>query len=776
MTQCENPFIKVVWRDVPENFSKEKIKRVKTYFQTKYKSNNIKIVPESIINYDDTTLKSVDLSEKLTDENHQKKLMKEFIKENNIDVKWELIERLDKKVNESLKNDNIIANDYNNWKIKKIEFSNFLSFGDNNVIDFEKFEGITVVESNPENFGGKTTSTVDLLMFLFFGTTTKTKTNIEIFNLYRDKDEVEVKGTITIDNEDYIIERKITRKKSKNGDYNVTNSLDFMKIESDGNIVNLKGEQRKETEKFIVSSIGTEEDFLSTILTTGNNLEDLIESKPTARGQLLSKFLGLETFKLKEDTAKKMFSEWSKKLVSNTNDVIELKNEIESSKEIIEKSKHDIDESNKKIVILESEIEKSESIRESLYLKRHNDIDEELIKINLESIEKELNLAIQKKNETVDNFNKVIVEEPKEYYSEDKHSEIQKSINDLLVEKETSKKQIDILIRNIKQLEEGEFCPTCKRKLDDVDHSDEIKKMKKELETLQKANFDKLLLKLKEDLDNILKIKSLYDIYEKNKLIKAKYEIEIEQKDIDIENKKSKIDKYNNNKQKLEINKKIDEELIKLKSKIETLRSDLKIENFNIDTKNNLITTSTNKIEQNNQLIKTINSEQEFVNAFKVYFTIFGKNGISKVIMRNMIPLLNIELYKLLNDSCYFNLELNINDKNEIEFLMIDNETRLVKLLNTGSGYEKTISSLALRSVLTKISSLPKPNIVVMDEVFGKVANNNLELVGEFFKKIKNYFEHIFVISHNELIRNWSDRIIMIKKENHVSSIEYVSN
>jgi len=118
---------------------------------------------------------------------------------------------------------------------------------------------------------------------------------------------------------------------------------------------------------------------------------------------------------------------------------------------------------------------------------------------------------------------------------------------------------------------------------------------------------------------------------------------------------------------------------------------------------------------------------------------------------------------------------MNINDKNELEFLMIDNESRVVKPLKSGSGYEKTIAALALRGVLTKISSLPKPNIVVMDEVFGKVADENLELIGEFFKKIKMYFEHIFVISHNPLIRNWSDNIVMINKDENISSIEYIT-
>jgi DNA repair exonuclease SbcCD ATPase subunit len=158
-----------------------------------------------------------------------------------------------------------------------------------------------------------------------------------------------------------------------------------------------------------------------------------------------------------------------------------------------------------------------------------------------------------------------------------------------------------------------------------------------------------------------------------------------------------------------------------------------------------------------------------------VYLTVFGKNGISKVVLKNMIPLINQELYRLLVDSCHFILELNINEKNEVEFVMIDTETRVVKPLNSGSGYERTISSLALRSVLTKISSLPKPNIVVMDEVFGKIADENLEMVGEFFKKIKTYFDHIFVISHNTLIRNWSDNLVMVKKEDNVSSVDYIT-
>jgi len=124
-----------------------------------------------------------------------------------------------------------------------------------------------------------------------------------------------------------------------------------------------------------------------------------------------------------------------------------------------------------------------------------------------------------------------------------------------------------------------------------------------------------------------------------------------------------------------------------------------------------------------------------------------------------------------MEDSSYFKLEIRINDKNEVEFMMIDNGTGIEKLMTSGSGYEKTIASLALRSVMTKICTLPKPNLVVMDEVFGKISNENLEMVSEFFIKLKDYFEKIFVISHNPLINNWSDNIVKITKENNISKV-----
>ena len=105
--------------------------------------------------------------------------------------------------------------------------------------------GISVIESDPPNFGGKTVLSVDLLMFLFFNTTTKTTKAEEIFNRYSDKDEVIVEGHIKIDGEDYIIVRKLKRKKNRQGNWKASTTLEFFKKFQDGSLQNYTGEQEE---------------------------------------------------------------------------------------------------------------------------------------------------------------------------------------------------------------------------------------------------------------------------------------------------------------------------------------------------------------------------------------------------------------------------------------------------------------------------------------------------------------------------------------------------
>jgi DNA repair exonuclease SbcCD ATPase subunit len=180
---------------------------------------------------------------------------------------------------------------------------------------------------------------------------------------------------------------------------------------------------------------------------------------------------------------------------------------------------------------------------------------------------------------------------------------------------------------------------------------------------------------------------------------------------------------------------------------------------------------SETKITEYNGLLTELKREEVVDKIFRVYLDVYGKNGISKMVLGTMIPLINSHLKILLSDTCDFDLEMRMNDKNEIEFWMIDCESGVEKPLASGSGYEKTVSSLALRCVLSKVCSLPKPNIIIFDEVTGKVSNDNLDRLGMFFDKLKTLFEHIWVISHNPYVQDWADHIVRVEKTDNISKV-----
>ena len=461
MSNFKEPFIKVNWEDYPENFTQEKIKRIKQYFQKKYNTTHVHVVTSPVVNFDATRLTSLDITENISDFQYQKKLMLDFIRENNITVEIDKINALDDKVNEDVLKELVNKVKYNKWFIKTIRFSNFLSFGEDNFIDFERLGGITVVESNPKNFGGKSTATIDLMLFLFFNKTTKTKTNIEIFNRYSDDNVVQVRGELNIDNFDYIIERRLERKKTRSGDYKVTNELNFSKIVN-GQVVNLEGEQRRETENFISSAIGSESDFLSTILTTGYNLEELIESKPTARGEILTKFLGLENLKIKEEIAKKKYNEWSKGLVSNTYNIETLNDNLKEFKISIEESEAETAKLKDEIEANEKLLSTMEKRKEVVLSSKNNDVDVELVKTNPSLLRTEIeNLQAEnvKKQQKADEINVV---EPSQFYLEEEHQLIISQKNDVIVEGKSIAAEIVRQEEDLVQMKEGTICPKCK--------------------------------------------------------------------------------------------------------------------------------------------------------------------------------------------------------------------------------------------------------------------------------------------------------------------------
>jgi DNA repair exonuclease SbcCD ATPase subunit len=765
----ENPIIQVVWEDLPENFTQDKIKSVKHYFSKKYNTTNVNVLTKAK-NVETDTMQSIDVSVNIADENYQLDLLKSFLESKGYKDKVDDVLSINKMVDNKMSGDEENQAQFKKWYIRNIEFSNFLSYGENQRLDFDKLNGIVVVESDPPNFGGKTVLTVDLLMFLFFNETTKTSKAEEIFNRFSNKDVVSVRGEITIDGEDYIIVRKIERKLSKKGEWNVKTELDFFKKLSDGSLLNFTGEQRRETEAFIKTSIGTKEDFLMTILTTGSNLEELLESKPTARGQVLSRFMGLEFLKKKEETAKEIYGEFSKQKLSNVYSSEQLKDDITTHEGSIKSLTTQIEESQKELTNVEDAITKGKNYRDDMLKKKHSNIDQEISRLNPTQVQEEINTIDFEKKGYISKINELKVVEPSEFYHEDKHDEVKDQYNE--VYKEIV--QIDTEITSINKLksevEGGIKCGHCGIELMNAAITN-AKIAELDGFIRHKDEKSKLLQDLSDKEQSFVQLKKEFDEYEKNKLVKEKYEVSVESCDLKISALKDKLKRWEEIQDKIQENQKIDGQLIKADLRLEELEREKTRVNSLISGNKVSISSLEEKIENNKKMIVKIKEEEDKEKIYKIYLEAYGKNGVSKIIMKTMMPLINSELQRLMEDSCYFKLEIRINDKNEVEFMMIDNSTGIEKLMTSGSGYEKTIASLALRSVLTKICTLPKPNLVVMDEVFGKISNDNLEMVSEFFIKIKDYFEKVFVISHNPLINNWSDNIVKIRKENNISKV-----
>jgi DNA repair exonuclease SbcCD ATPase subunit len=765
----ENPIIQVVWEDLPENFTQDKIKSVKHYFSKKYNTTNVNVLTKSKATQTED-MQSIDVSVNISDANYQLDLLKNFLESKGYKDKTDDILSINKMVENKMSGDEENQSQFKKWYIRNIEFSNFLSYGENQKLDFDKLNGIVVVESDPPNFGGKTVLTVDLLMFLFFNETTKTTKAEEIFNRFSNKDKVHVKGEITIDGEDYVIVRNIERKLSKKNEWNVKTELDFFKKLSDGTLLNFTGEQRRETEAFIKTSIGTKEDFLMTILTTGSNLEELLESKPTARGQVLSRFMGLEFLKKKEEVSKEIYSEFSKQKLSNIYSSEQLKDDITTHETSIQTLKTQINDSKKDLSNVEDAIVKGKSYRDDMLKQKHANIDQEISRLNPTQTQEEINTIDFEKKGYVSKINELKVVEPSEFYHEDKHDEVKDQYN------EVYKKivQIDTEITSINKLksevEGGIKCEHCGIELMNATITN-AKIAELDGYIMHKDEKTKLMQVLSDKEQSFVQLKKEFDEYEKNKLVKEKYEISVESCDLKISVLNDKLKRWVEIQDKIQENQKIDGQLIKADLRLEELEREKTRINSLISGNQVSISSYNEKIDNNKKMIVKIKEEEDKEKIYKIYLEAYGKNGVSKIIMKTMMPLINSELQRLMEDSCYFKLEIKINDKNEVEFLMIDNNSGIEKLMTSGSGYEKTIASLSLRSVMTKICTLPKPNLVVMDEVFGKISNENLDMVSEFFIKIKDYFEKVFVISHNPLINNWGDNIVKIKKENNISKV-----
>ena len=96
------------------------------------------------------------------------------------------------------------------------------------------------------------------------------------------------------------------------------------------------------------------------------------------------------------------------------------------------------------------------------------------------------------------------------------------------------------------------------------------------------------------------------------------------------------------------------------------------------------------------------------------------------------------------------------------------------RIIELASGMEKMMASLAIRVALINISTLPKTNMLIIDEGFGSLDETNLESCSKLLVSLKKWFRNIIIISHIDAIKDIVDNSIDIMKhgvDSHVQSL-----
>jgi len=620
-----------------------------------------------------------------------------------------------------------------------------------------------------------TTLTVDAIKFLFFGKTTKTDKNEEVFNQFNEEKDLVVRGMINIEGEDdLIIERRLERKPKRKGGWNVTNKLSYYRILPDGEEEELNDEDAKKTTEVIKETVGTENDFDLVVLATSKNLDDLIDSTAGESGKLLTRFIGLEVLSEKEIAVRKMYNDFTKTMKSNLYDTETLKEEIEQHKTNLEDLSK-VKTSKENELDVEKKVNKKLQDEKLALATSKIKIDEEVLALNPSNLEEEIKniTAVGKSHkDAIKEFNNKIAEIGIIQFDEDRHfqltSEQTKLSNNIAV------KEADItrLESTIEDLIQSGICKACNRPLDDVDntkhiaeHNTTIENNKRELDTANRK-----LEEINVSLNAMADSKKLIDDKNKIELKKDRLEVEIDSLRVKLKEKMTDLEKYNSNIEAIDKNKSIDADISAIDTKI--VVSDRQKDLINDELRDIAIKVNTNTtdIESKEKVIITIGKEKDIEKIFKVYIEMIGKKGISKLILRSVLPIINGELQRLLEDITDFEIEVYIDDKNEVKYLLV--KDGIEKPLKSGSGYELTTSSIALRCVLGKMSSLPTPNFIVFDEVMGRVAAENLSKMKPLFDRISDMYDTVFFITQNDTVKDWAEKIITVIKENNISRLK----
>lgn len=674
------------------------------------------------------------------------------------------------------------------WSIKSIEFENLFRYGEGNKLDFTKLSGITGL------FGlnriGKS-SVVGAIMYALFNTTDRGPMK-SAFLINNHKKHCSAKIQFSIGDQEYVIERQtvrnIPKKILKRDDLEKTNTMvNFYKVGPAGELVEQNSISRDDTDKDIRKLIGNPTDFLMTALSRQGDISSFIDAGSTQRKSILSRFLELDVLEKIHSYAKEDFTvfneqsrrfsktDWTNQIAQLNKDIVEIKQSIDGLE-----------------VQLVSTVEKMDSVR--LWLNQHEQdaktvADKTLIetqiqqrKLELEqtqklksSIESEIQLRQNDLDSDIKARAEINVDEllKTRDYLQSLSTQVIEIGNTIKIEQTVLENQK----KSVKRLELvpcGDRFPECHFIKDS--HQDK-KNLDEQIRKVNKLTID--LASLKATMSVLVEKKiedSLARVAEYDKRIQHNtMKLPLDQENLRLTDTSLQMLQVDLDEKMAVLVGMVSQERLEIVTQKQALLTSLKADSKKLEnTKQSLYMALGGKQDQLSTLEREKEESKGIFEQLKLYDSLqqaFSKTGIPAMILKSQLPAINNELVKILSGVIDFKVSLETDtNSNTMDVYIEDSDSR--RIIEVASGMEKMISSLALRVALLNLSSLPRPDILIIDEGFGALDEENVVKCMELLSFLKNYFKTILIITHVSALKDIAENSIEIKYDGKFSKID----
>jgi len=726
----------------------------------------------------------------LKDPDTHVELLRDYLADANLeDADWEMIEEVIKSYVKNIVKDDLSTRN-RKWTVNRVEFSNTFGYGEDNVINFDNLPGITGIFGR--NARGKS-SIIGTMTYGLYNTTDRGAIkNIHVINTRKDYCGVSI--DLTTGKEKLRIERQSVRKKDRSGKDSAITHLNLWRLDDSGNTVSdLSGEQRIQTEKIIREIIGTADDFLITSLASQGEMNTFIKDRATARKSYLTKFLGLdifdklqeliktETMSIKSQVKSMPDRDWHsliQKLVQEKEKISEecksIESQLEELRYDLQSQKIRLSEYSNSDVVTSSDISSQEEIIE----KQRKEIKETQDKIaSAKSDESKLLDKIKKIAEIMEaiSVDQVKSKLAETIETENELRDLQHEIDKAKTRYEQQTESADIL----KKVPCGEQFTSCMFIKNSHRDKSELRSQKKLIKALQKqieSTTSILIANNKADLQKRL------DQYDTLSARQSTLKINLSKMQIETHSLQTKLSSAND-----QLTREV-EILRDISSRVVDSESSLELDNIKqqimalskkiatLDAKRIQIASRSGRIDGEIEGYEAEKKKyQKIRQKWKIYQLISqatSKRGIPLQIIKSQLPVINAELSKILSDVSSFTIELHADDDSNAMDVFIDYGDSK-RIIEVASGMEKMIASLAIRVALINISSLPKSDMLIIDEGFGSLDDINVEACNRMLVSLKKWFRTILIITHVDGVKDVADNIIDIGRNGKDATVVY---